>query len=101
MFVKAKPLDEPNVAVQSSSCVVAGNFDPSSCVNQLFTLTMRTAPSAASKPFYILFPSAKALDLLSESVLLPINIDTSITTISIDRVKGGAIFYGLSIIRLQ
>ena len=101
VIVKAKPLDAPNTAVTSSSCVVGGFFDASACVNQLFTMTMRTAPAAASKPFYILFPSAKSLDLLSESVLLPINIDTSITTISIDRVKGGAIFYGLSIIRLQ
>ena len=101
VIVKAKPLDAPNTAVTASSCVVGGFFDASACVNQLFTLTMRTAPAAASKPFYILFPSAKSLDLLSESVLLPINIDTSITTISIDRVKGGAVFYGLTIIRLQ
>lgn len=101
IIVKAKPLDAPNTAPTVSSCVVGGNFDPSACVNQLFTLTMRTAPNAAAKPFYILFPSAKALDLLSESVLLPISIDTSITTISVDRVKGGAIFYGMTVVRLQ
>lgn len=101
IIVKAKPLDAPNTAPTASSCVVGGNFDASACVNQLFTLSLRTAPFAATKPFYILFPSAKSLDLLSESVLLPISIDTSITTISIDRVKGGAIFYGLTVIRIQ
>lgn len=101
IIVKAKPLDAPNSAPTPSSCVVGGNFDASACVNQLFTLSMRTAPFSATVPFYILFPSAKSLDLLSESVLLPISIDSSITTISIDRVKGGAIFYGLTVIRIQ
>lgn len=100
IIVKAKPIEVPNTAPTSSSCVVGGFFDASACSNQLYTLTMRTAPGAAAKPFYILFPSAKALDLLSESVLLPIHIDTSITTISIDRVKGGAVFYGISVIRM-
>lgn len=101
LIVKAKPIDSPNTTVTPSSCVTAGFFDPSACANQLYTVSMRTSPGAATKPFYILFPSAKAYDLLSESVLLPINIDQSITTISIDRVKGGAIFYGLTVIRLQ
>jgi hypothetical protein len=101
IIVKAKAIDAPNTAPTPSSCVVGGYFDASNCTNQLYTLTLRTAPGASAKPFYILFPSAKALDLLSESVLLPISIDQSISTISIDRVKGGAIFYGLTIVRLQ
>ncbi len=101
LIVKAKPIDAPNTTLSPSSCVTSGFFDPGACSNQLFTMTMRTAPNASSKPFYILFPSAKANDLLSESVLLPINIDQSVSTISVDRVKGGAIFYGISIIRLQ
>jgi hypothetical protein len=101
VIVKAKPLDSPNTSPTATSCVVGGYFDPSACSNVLYSVTMRTAPSAAAKPFYYLFPSAKSLDLLSESVLLPFNIDTSLTTISIDRVKGGAVFYGVTVIRLQ
>lgn len=101
IIVKARPLDTPNTAPTSSTCTVSGFFDPAACTNQLYTVTMRTAPLSSAKPFYILFPSAKSLDLLSESVILPINIDTSITTISIDRVKGGAVFYGISVVRLQ
>jgi hypothetical protein len=100
IIVKAKPIDAPNTAPSPSSCVVGGNFDPQNCVNTYFTVSMRTAPFASSQPFYVLFPSAKAYDLLSESVLLPIQIDPSVTTISIDRIKGGAIFYGVTIIRL-
>jgi len=61
---------------------------------------MRNAPSAAAKPFYVLVPSAKALDLLSDTVLLPIHINAGIQTITIDRIKGGAVFYGMSVVRL-
>ncbi|MBI2605701.1 MAG: hypothetical protein HYW49_06435 [Deltaproteobacteria bacterium] len=100
VIVKAKPIDAPNTAPSASSCVVGGYFDAGNCSNQYFTLTMRSAPYASAAPFYVLFPSAKATDLLSESVLLPIQIDTSITAISIDRVKGGAIFYGVTVVRL-
>lgn len=100
IIVKAKPIDEPNTAVTPSSCVTSGFFDPAACTNQLYTLSLRTTPGASTKPFYILFPSAKALDLLTESVLVPINIDQSISTISIDRVKGGALIYGITVIRL-
>lgn len=101
LIVKAKPIDQPNAAITPSSCVTGGYFDAAVCSNQLFTVSMRTAPLAPAKPFFFLFPTARALDLLSESVLLPISIDQSITTISIDRVKGGAIFYGFTLIRLQ
>ena len=100
IIVKAKPLDSPNTAPTASSCVVGGYFDPSACSNQYFALSMRTAPYAAAAPFYVLFPSAKSRDLLSETVLLPLQIDSGITTISIDRVKGGALFYGLTVLRL-
>lgn len=99
-IVKAKIIDDPNTAPTASTCVTSGFFDPSACSNQVYTLTMRTGPGAAAKPFYILFPSAKSLDLLSESVLIPMQINTNVTTISIDRVKGGAVFYGISIIRM-
>lgn len=100
IIVKAKPIDAPNTSILPSSCVTSGYFDASACANQLFTVSMRTAPTAPTKPFYILFPTAKAFDLLSESILIPTNIDQSITTISIDRVKGGAVFYGFTVIRL-
>lgn len=100
LIVKAKPIDAPNTAPTASSCVVGGFFDGTACSNQLFTVSMRTAPYAATKPFYILFPSAKSLDLISESVLLPMNINSNWTTISIDRVKGGAVFYGVTLIKL-
>ncbi len=98
---KAKIIDAPNTAPTTTSCVTGGNFDAAACSNQLFSLSLRTAPGASTKPFFYLFPSAKALELLSESLLLPIQNDTSITTISIDRIKGGAVFYGVSIIRLE
>lgn len=100
LIVKAKPIDAPTTAPNATECISGGFFDAAICVNQYFTVTMRTAPAASAKPFYILFPSAKSMDLLSESVLLPINISTSITTISVDRVKGGAIIYGLTLIRI-
>jgi hypothetical protein len=100
IILKAKPIDAPNTAPTPASCTVAGFFEPSACTNQLFTVTMRPAPAAPAKPFYLLFPSAKSLDLLSESVLVPLHVNPSITTISIDRVKGGAIFYGFTVIRL-
>jgi hypothetical protein len=100
VIVKAKPIDAPNTAPTASTCVVGGYFDPSACVNTYYTVTMRSAPFASAQPFYILFPSAKAYDLLSETVLLPIQIDPSITTISVDRIKGGAILYGITVLRL-
>lgn len=101
IIIKAMPIDEPNTAPTASSCVVGGNFNAANCSNQVFTLTRRTSPGAAAKPFFNLFPSAKALDLLSESVLVPLADDTSITTLSIDRVKGGAVFYGITVIKMQ
>lgn len=100
LIVKAKPINAPNTAPNPTECVAGGFFDAANCVNEYFTVSMRNAPGGAAKPFYILFPSAKSLDLLSESVLLPIRISNSITTISIDRVKGGAIIYGVSLIRM-
>lgn len=100
IIVKAKPIDAPNTTPTASSCVTGGYFDASNCSNQVYTLTMRTAPYASAQPFYLLFPSAKAYDLLSESIILPIQVDSNITTISMDRVKGGAIIYGITVIRL-
>ncbi|MGE4232928.1 MAG: hypothetical protein AB7F43_06310 [Bacteriovoracia bacterium] len=100
LIIKAKVIDSPNSTPTASSCVVGGFFDGSACSTQYYTVSMRNSPGAATKPFYVLFPSAKALDLLSESILLPIHMNTGITTISIDRVKGGAVFYGISVIRL-
>lgn len=100
IIVKAKLIDPPNTAPTVSTCVVGGNFDASNCTNTLYTISMRSAPAAVTKPFYIMFPSAKALDLLSESILLPLPINTNITTISIDRVKGGMVLYGVTIVRL-
>ena len=100
IIVKARSIDEANSAPNPASCVVGGNFSPSSCSNQVYAVTLRTAPQAAALPFYYLFPSAKANDLLTESFFAPMHLNTSWTTISIDRVKGGAIFYGVSIIRL-
>lgn len=100
VIVKAKPIDAPNLTPTTSTCVTGGYFDAANCSNQYFAITMRTAPYAASQPFYVLFPSAKNTDLLSESILLPIHVDSGITTISIDRYKGGAVFYGFTILRL-
>lgn len=100
VIVKAKPLTTPNTAPVPSSCIVGGLFDASACTNTVFTITMRTALAAAARPFFMLFPSAKALDLISENVLLPINIDSTITTITIDRIKGGAVFYGITLVRV-
>ncbi|HRK01070.1 MAG TPA: hypothetical protein PLH57_00270 [Oligoflexia bacterium] len=101
VIVKAKALEEPNTAPTSSSCVVGGIFNASNCSNQVYTLTRRTSPGAPAKPFINLFPSAKAWDLLAEDVLIPLSDDTNISTISIDRVKGGAVFYGITIIKMQ
>ncbi|MEW6057450.1 MAG: hypothetical protein AB1540_12630 [Bdellovibrionota bacterium] len=100
VIIKAKPIDAPNTAPTSTSCVVGGNFDASACSNQYFAVSLRSSPTAATRPYYILFPSAKALDLLSESVLIPLKIDANFNTISIDRVKGGAVIYGVTVIRL-
>lgn len=100
LIVKAELIDQPTTAPTPSTCISNGFFDPTVCSNQTYTVTMRTAPGAAAKPFFLLFPSASALDLLSQSVLLPINGNQSITTISIDRVKGGSVFYGMTVLRL-
>ncbi len=100
VIINARPIEEPVTAPSASACVTGGAFDAAACTNQYYTVTMRSAPGATAQPFYILFPSAKSLDLLSESVLLPIQIDTSLTTITIDRVKGGSIFYGITVIRI-
>lgn len=101
VVVKAKPIEDPNSKVTPTSCTTGGFFDATACSTQTYGISMRTAPGAPAKPFYILWPSAKSYDLLSESVIMPVNIDQSLTTISIDRAKGGAVFYGISIIRLQ
>lgn len=100
IIVKAKPLDEPDTAPTTSSCIVGGLFDAANCANNVYTVSMRSGVGASAKPFYYLFPSAKALDLLAESVLLPTHIDSSINTISVDRVKGGAVIYGVTLIRI-
>lgn len=109
IIVTASPLDAPNTSPTPSGCVVGGMFDASACTNQLFTVTMRAGPTASApmgafmpaKPFFMLFPSAKALDLISESIYLPINAAPGISTISIDRVKGGAVFHNITIIRMN
>jgi hypothetical protein len=101
LIIKAKPLDSPNTAPTVSNCVTGGFFDAGACSNLYYTVTMRTAPYASAKPFFILFPSAKSMDLLSEQVLVPINNYSNIATISIDRVKGGVVLYGVSVIRMQ
>lgn len=100
LIIKAKPLTTPNTAPVPSSCVIGGLFDATGCATNVFNVTLRTALGAAARPFFMLFPSAKALDLISESILLPTNFDSSITTITIDRLKGGAVFYSATLIRV-
>ncbi len=100
MIVKAKPLTPPNTAPVPTSCVVGGVFDATACATNVFTMAMRTAITAAARPFYMLMPSAKALDLISESVLLPVNIDSSITALTVDRLKGGAVFYSIILVKV-
>lgn len=100
VIVNAKPINAPNTTADPSSCSSGGNFTPEACTNQLFTISMRTAPGAPTGFKPLLFPSAKALDLQSEIITMPINISSSINTISIDRIKGGAIFYSLTLVRI-
>jgi hypothetical protein len=100
MIIKAKPLTAPNTAPVPSSCVVGGLFDATACATNVFTTTMRTAIGAAARPFYMLMPSSRAMDLISENILLPVNIDTSITTLSVDRLKGGAVFYSIVLVKV-
>jgi hypothetical protein len=100
MIVRAKPLTPPNTAPVPSSCIVGGLFDATACATNVFTVSMRTAIGAAARPFYMLMPSAKSMDLVSESVLLPVNIDSTLTTITLDRLKGGAIIYSVILIKV-
>jgi hypothetical protein len=100
MIVKAKPLTTPNTAPVPSSCIVGGLFDATACATNVFTLSMRTAVTAAARPLYMLMPSAKALDLISESIMLPVNIDSTITALTIDRLKGGAVFYSIVLVKV-
>lgn len=100
MIIKARPLTAPNTAPVPSSCIVGGFFDATACATAVFTLTMRTGLAAAAKPFYMLMPSAKSLDLVSESVILPVNIDTTLTHITVDRLKGGAVFYSIILVKV-
>ncbi len=100
VIIRAKPLNTPNTAIVPSSCIVGGVFDATACSNAVFTVSMRTSLGAAARPFFMLMPSAKAMDLLSEMVLLPLHADPTITTVSIDRLKGGAAFYSITFVRI-
>ena len=100
IMIRARSLTPPNIAPVPSSCVVGGLLDPTACASTVFTVSMRTALGAAARPFFMFMPSAKSLDLISESILLPINIDPALTVITIDRLKGGAVFYDVKLVRI-